>query len=91
MALHNQHKAIGNLGAGADGVKASMACNSAGGSGRGMTLTPVTGLGARMVSDLPRVMMTYREQVAADRRAAAFERRARRARGAADERLACNY
>ena len=76
MALHNQHKAIGGLGRGADGVKGSMACNSAGGSGRGMTITPVTGLGARMVDNLPAVVANYKAQAKADRIAAARDRRA---------------
>jgi len=88
MALHNQHKAIGNLGSGADGVKGSMAVNSAGGSGRGMTLTPVTGLGRQWVGDKDANRQTYALQVRADRRAAAADRRSgiweRHA-------LACNY
>ena len=75
MALHNQHKAIGNLGSGADGVKGSMAVNSAGGSGRGMTLTPVTGLGRQWVGDKDAIRQIYAAQVRADRRAAAADRR----------------
>ena len=76
MALHNQHKAIGILGSGADGVKGSMACNSAGGSGRGMTLTPVTGLGRQWVGDKDAIRQAYAAQVRADRIAAARDRRA---------------
>ena len=88
MALHNQHKAIGTLGAGADGVKGSMACNSAGGSGRGMTLTPVTGLGRQWVGDKDANRQAYAAQVKADRRAAARDRRS----GMWDrERLAVNF
>ena len=74
MALHNQHKAIGTLGTGADGVKGSMACNSAGGSGRGMTLTPVTGLGRQWLGDKTAVAARAAAQHRADRRAAARER-----------------
>lgn len=74
MALHNQHKAIGNLGAGADSVKGSCACNSAGGSGRGMTLTPVTGLGRQWLGDKAAVAARAAAQHRADRRAAARER-----------------
>ena len=86
MALHNQHKAIGNLGSGADGVKGSMAVNSAGGRGRGMTLTPVTGLGRQWLGDKDAIRQTYAAQVRADRRAAAADRRH------ADRlALACNY
>jgi len=89
MALHNQHKAIGHLGNGADGVKATMACNSAGGSGRGMTLTRVTGLGAYMPENLNEIVTNYEEQVKADRRAAALERR--KNRGVKVSELASNY
>lgn len=89
MALHNQHKAIGHLGNGADGVKATMACNSAGGSGRGMTLTRVTGLGAYMPKNLDKIISNYDEQIKADRRAAALERR--RNQGQIVSPLACNY
>lgn len=74
MALHNQHKAIGNLGAGADGVRASMAVGSANGSGRGMTLTPVTGLGRVMVDDLDAAIRNAKAQHRADRIAAARDR-----------------
>ena len=88
MALHNQHKAIGPLGNGADGIKATMACGSAGGSGRGMTLTRVTGLGARMVANLPAVMVAYKAQAKADRRAAARDRAAGMWQ---TERLAVNF
>ena len=89
MALHNQHKAIGHLGAGADGVKATMACNSAGGSGRGMTLTRVTGLGEYMPENLSEIVIKYEEQVKEDRRAAAIERR--KNRGVKVSELASNY
>ncbi len=74
MALHNQHKAIGNLGTGADGVKGSMAVNSAGGSGRGMTLTPVTGLGRQWVGDKDANATRAARQHRADRIAAARDR-----------------
>lgn len=75
MALHNQHKAIGTLGTGADGVKGSMAVNSAGGSGRGMTLTPVTGLGRQWIGDKDATRQAYARQAKADRIAAARDRR----------------
>jgi hypothetical protein len=78
MALHNQHKAIGNLGNGADGLKGSVAVGGAPGSGRGMTITPVTGLGAYMPKDLTGIVVRYAEQVQSDRRAAARERAAER-------------
>jgi hypothetical protein len=88
MALHNQHKAIGTLGAGADGVKGSMACNSAGGSGRGMTLTPVTGLGRQWKGDKDATRLAYARQVKADRKAAAADRRSGMWQ---TERLAVNF
>lgn len=75
MALHNQHKAIGHLGNGADGVRASMAVGSANGSGRGMTLTPVTGLGRVMIDDLAGAIARAKAQHRADRIAAARDRR----------------
>jgi hypothetical protein len=75
MALHNQHKAIGHLGNGADGVRASMAVGSANGSGRGMTLTPVTGLGRVMIEDLEGAIARAKAQHRADRIAAARDRR----------------
>lgn len=78
MALHNQHKAIGNLGNGADGVKGSVAVGGGPGSGRGMTITPVTGLGAYMPKDLTGIVVRYAEQAKEDRRAAARERAAER-------------
>jgi len=75
MALHNQHTAIGHLGSGADGVRASMAVNSANGSGRGMTLTPVTGLGRQWVGDKTTNAQRFAAQAQADRIAAARDRR----------------
>lgn len=74
MALHNQHKAIGHLGNGADGVRASMAVGSANGSGRGMTLTRVTGLGRQWVGDKDANARRFAEQARADRIAAARDR-----------------
>ena len=53
-----------------------------------MTLTRVTGLGARMVDDLPAVMVAYKAQVKADRRAAAADRRSGMWQ---TERLAVNF
>jgi len=88
MALHNQHKAIGGLGNGADGVKGSMACNSAGGSGRGMTITPVTGLGRQWIGNKDAVRNSYAMQVRADRIAAARDRNAGMWQ---TERLAVNF
>jgi hypothetical protein len=88
MALHNQHKAIGNLGNGADGVKGSMACNSAGGSGRGMTLTPVTGLGRQWQGDKVANAARFAAQAKADRKAAAADRRSGMWQ---TERLAVNF
>ena len=73
-SLYNQHKAVGNLGIGADGVKFSCAVNGAPGSGRGMTITPVTGLGAYMPANLDKIVTTYKAQIRADRRSAARER-----------------
>jgi hypothetical protein len=78
MALHNQHKAIGSLGRGADGVKGTVAVGGAPGSGRGMTITPVRGLGAYMPKDLDGIVVRYIEQVKEDRRLAAKERAAER-------------
>jgi len=78
MALHNQHKAIGNLGKGADGLKGSVAVGGGPGSGRGMTITPVTGLGAYMPKDLDGIVVRYIEQAKEDRKAAARERAAER-------------
>ena len=74
-SLFNKHQAFGHLGYGADGVKASCAVGGAPGSGRGMTITPVTGLGAYMPENLETIMQTYKQQIKADRIAAALERR----------------
>lgn len=74
-SLHNQHKAIGHLGNGADGVKFTCAANGAPGSGRGMTITPVRGLGAYMPKNLDKIVRRFKAQVAEDRRLAAIERR----------------
>ncbi len=74
MALHNQHTAIGHLGNGADSVRASMAVNSANGSGRGMTLTPVTGLGRQWVGDKTANAARFAQQAKQDRIAAARDR-----------------
>ena len=74
MALHNQHTAIGHLGNGADSVRATMAVGSANGSGRGMTLTRVTGLGRQWVGDKDANAARFAEQAKADRIAAARDR-----------------
>jgi hypothetical protein len=74
-SLFNKHQAVGHLGAGADGVKASCSVGGAPGSGRGMTITPVTGLGAYMPENLDTIIQTYKMQMRADRIAAALERR----------------
>lgn len=74
MGLHNQHTAIGHLGNGADSVRASMAVGSANGSGRGMTLTRVTGLGRQWVGDKDANAARYAAQARADRIAAARDR-----------------
>ena len=51
---------------------------SAGTTGAQMTMTPQRGLGANMVANLDRVVVTAKRQYAEDRKAAARERAAER-------------
>jgi hypothetical protein len=67
---HGRGQALGNV-QGGDRQTASHSV----GSGKGGTITRVTGIGKEMVKDLHSVQQRYQQQVKADRRAAALERR----------------
>ncbi len=68
-------KALGNARPTDHNVKGAAATAA---SGRGMTFTKACGLGASMVANLDRVVVTAKRQYADDRKAAARERAAER-------------
>jgi hypothetical protein len=88
MLRPNARQTKGQIAKGDGGLKGTCPVNGSAGSGRAFTITPVVGLGAYMVKDLPAVVATYKQQAKADRRAAAADRRS----GMWErERLACNF
>jgi hypothetical protein len=76
MLRPNARLTKGQIAKGDGGLKGTCPVNGSAGSGRAFTITPVVGLGAYMVKDLPAVMVAYKAQAKADRRAAARDRAA---------------
>ena len=70
-AQHGRGAALGSMG---DNDTCAGGASHAVGSGKGMTITRVTGLGSSMVSDLDATRARASAQYAADRRAAARDR-----------------
>ena len=70
-AQHGAGRAIGSMG---DADHCAGGASHAVGAGKGLTITRVTGIGARMVQDLDATRAAAAAQYAADRRAAARDR-----------------
>ena len=66
----NKGGAIGSV----DSKDSTGSVTSAVGGGKGQTITKVTGLGSKMVSNLSKVQKNYQSTIQADRKAAAQER-----------------
>ena len=74
-AQHGRGAAMGTI---RDGDSPAGGASHAVGAGKGLTITRVTGLGARMVADLDATIRTAKAQHRADRIAAARDRAAQR-------------
>ena len=70
-AQHGRGAAMGSI---RDADLPAGGASHAVGSGKGMTITRVTGMGRVMVADLEAVMIRAKNQYRADRRAAALDR-----------------
>jgi hypothetical protein len=74
MTRNSQHGSGAALGCLGEKDSFSGGASHAVGSGKGLTITRVTGLGRVMVADLEAVMLRAKAQYASDRRAAALDR-----------------
>jgi len=75
LSRNSQHGRGAAIGSVRDSDLPAGGSSHAVGSGKGLTITRVTGLGSVMVADLEAVMIRARDQYRNDRRAAALERR----------------